>query len=170
MNTVVDRTSEFRRRRIRFLLVIFIAGLTFSGITAFPIEGELAIAHRAVARYFPDTQLDGWIHLAYDGMRETNSKYPFISYGTEWLAFAHLVIAIAFIGPLKDPVKNIWIIEFGIIACIAVFPLALIAGKARSIPLYWRIVDCSFGMAGGILLSICYRDVRRLKNVKIVKS
>ena len=29
-----------------------------------------------------------------------------IAYGTDWLAFAHITIAVAFLGPLKDPVRN----------------------------------------------------------------
>jgi len=37
--------------------------------------------------------------------------YPFIAYGTDWLAFAHFVIAIAFIGPWRDPVRNVWVVE-----------------------------------------------------------
>jgi hypothetical protein len=59
-----------------------------------------------------------------------------LAYGTDWLAFAHLVIAIAFLGPLKDPVRNIWVVEFGMIACLLVIPLALICGPIRGIPFY----------------------------------
>jgi hypothetical protein len=33
------------------------------------------------------------------------------------IAFAHLAIAIAFIGPYIDPVRNKWVITFGLIAC-----------------------------------------------------
>ena len=38
----------------------------------------------------PDS-LDGlsrWIALVRQGLRETDQKYPFIAYGTDWLAFA----------------------------------------------------------------------------------
>jgi hypothetical protein len=38
------------------------------------------------------------------------------------------VLAILFIGPLRDPVKNKWVIEFGVIACILIIPFAMIAG------------------------------------------
>jgi hypothetical protein len=58
-------------------------------------------------------------------------------YGTDWLAFAHLVIAVAFWGPLRDPVRNIWVIEWGMIACVGIVPLALFAGPVRDIPLWW---------------------------------
>jgi hypothetical protein len=46
------------------------------------------------------------------------------------------VIAIAFIGPWRDTVKNIWVIEFGMIACVLVVPFALwvaASGESRSV-------------------------------------
>jgi hypothetical protein len=72
------------------------------------------------------------------------------------------VIAIAFLGPLKDPVKNIWVVEFGMIACVLVIPLALICGAIRDIPLYWRLIDCSFGVFGLIPLVMVWRMIRGL--------
>ena len=50
-------------------------------------------------------------------------------------------------GVLRDPVKNIWVIEFGMICCVLVIPLALIAGPIREIPFWWRVIDCSFAVA-----------------------
>ena len=76
------------------------------------------------------------------------------AYGTDWLAFAHLVIAVAFVGPLRDPVKNVWVVEWGMIACLSVIPLALICGPIRGIPFCWQIIDCSFGVVGVIPLAI----------------
>ena len=61
-------------------------------------------------------------------------------------------IGTAFIGPLRDPVRNIWVIEFGMIACLMVIPLAFICGPIRGIPFIWRIIDCSFGLFGIIPL------------------
>ena len=139
-------------RRIRNLLLIFIVGLVFSGITAFPLEGELDLARRLLAYTQLDSALTTWINYAYEGVRETNSRYPFIAYGTDWLAFAHLLIAVLFIGPLRDPARNVWVIEFGMIACLGIFPLALIAGEIRGIPFFWRLFDCLFGVVGGLIL------------------
>jgi hypothetical protein len=99
----------------------------------------------------------------YAAVKATNDSYPFISYGTDWLAFAHLVIAVVFIGPYKDPVKNIWVIQFGMIACLMVFPLALIAGPIREIPFYWQLIDCSFGIFGFLLLYRSYRYIKELE-------
>jgi hypothetical protein len=55
------------------------------------------------------------------------------------------------------------VIEFGIIACLAIFPLALIAGSIRGIPFFWQIIDCSFGVFGGIVLWVCYLKIKMLQ-------
>jgi hypothetical protein len=154
------------RRAIRIWLVIFIAGLVISGLTAFPLEAELRLAasilHATpIGDWMP--QLADWIDRVRDAVIVTNERYPFIAYGTDWLAFAHLVIAIAFIGVFRDPVRNVWIIVWGMIACVAVIPLALIAGPIRGIPWGWTLIDCSFGVVGIIPLIIVYRLIRRLE-------
>ncbi|HEV3224754.1 MAG TPA: hypothetical protein VGZ90_17865 [Puia sp.] len=92
-----------------------------------------------------------------------NKEYPFLAYGYDWLALAHLVIAVAFFGVLKDPVRNKWIIQFGRISCCMIFPLAFIAGYVRGIPFYWQLIDCSFGVIGLIPLTICYRKIEQLE-------
>ena len=121
-------------------------GLALSGITAFPLKWELGI----LVEHFGagDGGLATWLRLVQRGLVETDAKYPFLAYGTDWLAFGHLVIASAFIGPFRDPVRNKWIIEWGMIACVAVPFLALIAGPIRGIPFGWRLIDCSFGVVG----------------------
>ena len=155
------------RIRIRNLIILFIIGIALSGITAFPIETELAIAYANISS-FP-AYLQDWLSSVYLAVKTTNENYPFLSYGTDWLAFAHLVIAVAFIGPLRDPVKNIWVIQFGMISCIMVFPLALIAGPIRGIPFYWQMIDCSFGVFGFALLYYCYKSILKLEKVQNAK-
>ena len=157
------KTAETKLRvQIKKLIVLFIICLVLSGITAFPIESELAIVNAHISS-FPES-FRNWIKTVYLAVKATNEHYPYLSYGTDWLAFAHLVIAVAFIGPMKDPVKNIWIIQFGMIACIMVFPLAFIAGPFRGIPFYWQLIDCSFGIFGFLLLYCCYRKIMRLES------
>lgn len=58
-----------------------------------------------------------WTEQVDGVLRAMNAHYPFLAYGTDWLAFAHLVITVAFIGPYLDPVRNKWVIAFGLIAC-----------------------------------------------------
>jgi hypothetical protein len=147
-------------REIRILLYVFIIGLVLSGITAFPILTELTLAHDLIAYFHLDDPLSRWIGTVYNGVNEVDKNYPFIAYGTDWLAFAHLILAVLFFGIIKDPVKNIWIIQFGLIACAGIFPLAFIAGTVRGIPIYWKLIDCSFGLFGGIILWMCYRKVK----------
>lgn len=154
-------------RAIRIWLVIFIVGLVISGLTAFPLEAELRAAASllhatVVGGWMP--QLTDWIDRVRDAVIVTNGRYPFLAYGTDWLAFAHLVIAIAFIGVFRDPVRNVWIIVWGMIACVAIVPLALIAGPVRGIPWGWTLIDCSFGVVGIIPLIIVYQLVRRLEH------
>ena len=154
-------------RRIRIWLGLFMIGLVLSGITAFPLERETAKLNRIFS--VPATPAAGepalhlWLRRVHDGIVQTNRNYPFMAYGTDWLAFAHLVIAIAFFGPFLDPVRNKWVLVFGVIACTGVLPLALIAGPIRGIPFYWRLIDCSFGIFGAIPLLISLHYVRRLE-------
>jgi hypothetical protein len=160
METPVEKKL---RIKIRLLIIFFMVALILSGITAFPVETELAFLNDHIS-WFP-VFMQNWIAGAYHAIATTNHDYPFLSYGTDWLAFAHIVIAIAFIGPLRDPVKNIWVVQFGMIACVLVIPLALIAGPMRGIPFYWRMIDCSFGVIGIIPLWFCYMYIRWLRDL-----
>lgn len=156
--------NETIARRIRVLLLIFVAGLVVSGATALPLETELNVLTRTIGAS-ADLQQSGlsrWLDHIHVALVETNAKYPFMAYGTDWLAFAHFVIAVLFIGPLRDPVKNIWVIEFGMIACVLVVPFALVMGSVRGIPFGWRLIDCSFGVFGIIPLWFCRRLINRL--------
>ncbi|HTI60123.1 hypothetical protein [Mucilaginibacter sp.] len=148
------------RHRIKICLWIVITGLALSGITAFPLESELAILKDHVN---PGSLMGNWIDHIYHAIKATNTRFPWLSYGTDWLAFAHLVIAVVFVGPLRDPVKNIWVIHFGMIACIGVFPLAFIAGSIRGIPFFWQLIDCSFGVIGLVPLYLCHKYIRLLE-------
>jgi hypothetical protein len=155
-------SPEFRS--IRIWLAIFIVGLVLSGVTAFPLVHETArLASFLEAHPILPAGIIAWIERVHSALADQSALSPFLAYGTDWLAFAHLVIAVAFLGPLVDPVRNKWVLQFGVIACLGVFPLALIAGPIRGIPLLWRAIDCSFGVFGAIPLLICLRLVRRIE-------
>jgi hypothetical protein len=156
--------------RIRFWLVLFIAGLVLSGVTAFPLQWELTLLNHwfsvtPVAPAGGEPSLHAWLRSVLEGIVATNRDYPFLAYGTDWLGFGHLAIAVAFIGPLRDPVRNKWVLIFGLIACAGVVPLALIAGQMRGIPFYWRLIDMSFGIFGALPLLLCLHYVRRLERI-----
>jgi hypothetical protein len=153
--------------RIRMLLLAFIAGLVVSGLTAFPIEPELRRLTALLGAGSSTSPADvhgalRWLVTVRDAVMDTNQRHPFLAYGTDWLAFAHLAIAVAFVGPLRDPVRNAWVVTWGLIACAGVIPLALTAGEVRHIPLWWRIIDCMFGVLGAALLWPCRRAIAEL--------
>jgi hypothetical protein len=147
-------------KRIKRWTIVFVVFLLLSGLTAFPIESELYLLSKWLGS---ESVLGEWISNCYFAVKNSNHSYPFLAYGTDWLAFAHIVIAIAFIGPLRDSVRNIWIYQFGMIACVLIFPVALIMGNIRGIPVFWQLVDCSFGVIGIVPLFFCYRWSRRLE-------
>jgi len=159
-------------RRIRIWLGVFIVGLVVSGLTAFPLETETRWAsewlHRSgvtggrwLGSAFP--ALTPWIDRTHAGFADTNARYPFIAYGDDWLGFAHLTIAVAFYGPFREPVRNKWVVQFGVIACAGIIPLALICGPIRGIPFGWSLVDMSFGVFGVLPLIPVLRRIKVLE-------
>jgi hypothetical protein len=151
------------RRRIFICILFFMTALILSGVTAFPLVTEVTWFEKHIS-LFPSF-LHEWIHTVYNGVVATDANYPFIAYGTDWLAFAHIVIALAFIGPLRDPIRNKWVIEWGILNCILILPLAFIAGPVRHIPFFHQLIDSSFGLVGLIPLLIARKDIRTLEKI-----
>jgi hypothetical protein len=152
-------------RSVRRWLIVFIVLLMVSGITAFPLEWELGLLV-PYAEYLP-AGIQHWYMDVYYAIKDTNAHYPYLFYGTDWLAFAHIVIGTAFIGPYRDPVRNIWVLQFGMIACLMVIPLAFICGPIRHIPMYHILIDCSFGVFGIIPLYLCYKKIRTLEELTL---
>ena len=164
-------TQASLEKRIRALLLFFMLGLCLSGLSAIPLEWETGLA---VAWIGPGTQLGSfwpamaqWMALVREGVLATARTYPFILYGTDWLAFAHLIIAVAFIGPLRDPVKNIWVIEFGMLACVLTFPWIVIFVGIRQVPGFWILVDMAFGTIGFLPLWLAHKYTRRLETERL---
>ena len=158
--------------KVRTLIVFFICGLLVSGITAFPLEWELSTLCHLLNIPITDTAivdggLSGWLAQVMLGLTATGQHYPFLFYGTDWLAFAHIVIAALFVGPLINPERNVWVIYWGMFACLAVIPTAFICGSIRGIPFFWQLIDCSFGVIGIIPLWMCLHYIRRIKEIGI---
>jgi hypothetical protein len=153
-------------RRIRMLLGFFLVALFISGLTAIPLRTELAILDSLAGLSSPLQpfwpSLAEWISRVRVALDATYSTYPFMAYGTDWLAFGHFVIALAFIGPIRDPSRNVWVIELGILACILLVPYAMIFGVLRGIPPFWTLVDSLFGLFGLGPLLVARSWARRL--------
>jgi hypothetical protein len=151
------------RRRITLLTWLFIVGLLLSGVTAIPLKTELDWLVKVTgARELVQTPGSTnapvwaiWLEKVQATLQETSDKHPVLFYGTDWLAFGHFIIAIAFVGALRDPVRNRWLFDFGLIACVLVIPYALVFGGVRGVPFWWRLIDCSFGVLGFIPLWFC---------------
>lgn len=154
---------------IRICLIIVIIGLVVSGVTAFPLREELMLGSdilnsTGLSATFPD--LAFWVQRVAEGLEVTGDDYPFLAYGTDWLAFAHLAIAVAFVGPLIDPVRNVWVTVWGLIMCAGIVPLALIAGAVRGLPIGWQLIDISFGVVAAVPLTIALLLTRRLERAR----
>jgi hypothetical protein len=158
------------RRRIHFWTWMMIIGLVVAGLTAVPLETELNLLVRWLGAGDGGESASGltqWIVRVRDALRETNAKFPFLAYGTDWLAFAHLVIAVAFLGALRHPVRNLWLFQFGMIASVMIIPWALITGEVRGIPPGWRLIDCSFAIGGFVPCWLCLRWAKELERTRI---
>jgi hypothetical protein len=154
--------------KYRLALSFFVLGLILSGVTAFPLAWELRLLNDGLGintsvSATNHTGVSFWLATVDRGLHETYGVYPWMAYGTDWLAFAHIAIAVYFVGPLINPVKNEWVIHAGLIGCLLVLPLALICGPLRGIPFYWRLIDCSFGVFGALPLLYCLRLTRLMK-------
>ncbi len=164
-------THDSLRRRFRFIVGVFIVGLVLSGITAFPLMHELELLAKWAGVPPDATPADAgglawWFGTIRDGLRDVHTRYPWLPYGTDWLAFGHIVIAMFFIGPYRDPIGNAWVLKVGLAACAGVIPVALICGPIRGIPFYWQMIDCSFGVIGSLPLLYCLSLVRRMRSAQ----
>jgi len=140
---------------------MFIVGLAVSGLTAIPLKWEVDLLAGVVGR--GNTSVVGqWLAKVQGALQQTQREHAFLFYGTDWLAFGHFVIAIAFIGAARKPVRNRWLFDFGLIACALVIPYALVFGAVRGIPFWWRLIDCSFGVCGAVPLWFCRSWTREL--------
>jgi hypothetical protein len=160
--------AECRLRRIRLLVGIVITGLIVSGITAFPLLHEVALLDRLAHSFGLPAFFSHWAARVHEGLERTYAAYPFLGYGTDWLAFGHIVIAFFLVGAWIDPVRNVWLIRAAMIACVFVIPTALICGAFRGIPLWWRAIDSCFGVFGFVPLWMAARETRRLERDRAV--
>lgn len=158
-------------RRIRWLTWFFIIGLVISGVTAIPLVTELNwivswFGFDGQSSATATSELARWLLRIRESLVATQAAHPQLFYGTDWLAFGHIVIAVVFLGVLRDPVRNKWLFDFGLIACAMVIPWAFIFGAVREIPIWWRLIDCSFGVFGAVPLWLCRKWVIELERMK----
>jgi len=149
------------RWRIKAGIIITIIGLLVNGISSVPLRTELEILLRYPDR-LPQFLLDWWTYVQ-QGVLETSDKYSFMRYGFDWLAFAHVMIAIAFIGPLRDPIKNQWVVQWGMIVAALGILMAFGWERIRDIPVWWSIVDAGISYMAFVVLWLCNKWIGKLK-------
>lgn len=146
-------------KTIRLHLVVFISLLLISGITAFPLQMEIDFLYSQ--RHLFSVTLATWIEKVHITLHQT----PDISmYGTDWLAFAHIIISLFFIPVYRQPLIYKVNLKVGMAACLLVFPLAFICGPIRGIPFFHQLIDCSFGLIGFLYLWYILFKINRLNH------
>ncbi len=149
-------------KRAKWMLGMVVFGLVVSGVTVWPAIPELKTAVRIVwGDGEPAGALHGFILRTIEGIQSVEANYPFMLYAHDWLAFAHIALAILFAGAISDPVRNVWIVQCGLIMCALVPVLAGICIPIRGLPLVWFWVDFAFAPAAALPLWIAMRDIRR---------
>ena len=150
--------------RAKWMLGVVVFGLFVSGITIWPAIPELKFAVKIV---WGDSEATGVLHSfvlkAIEGLETVQKNYSFMLYAHDWLAFAHIVLAILFAGAIRDPVRNIWVVQCGLIMCALVPVLAGICIPIRGLPLRWFWLDFAFAPAAALPLWIALRDIRRVE-------
>lgn len=149
------------RKKIRMALLLTIAGLIASGLSAIPLKTELNFVLQF--REQLPVLLVEWFDKVNLAITETSEKYPLVLYGYDWLGFAHVLIALAFIGPLLDPVKNQWVVIWGMMASALTIAMALVAERFRDIPFFWSLIDAAIGAGAFLILWICNTWINQLK-------
>ena len=149
------------------MLGIVAFGLFVSGVTVWPAIWELKTGvHLIWGDGEPTGVVHGFVMKSIAALESVKANYPFLLYAHDWLAFAHIVLAILFAGAIRDPVRNIWIVQCGLIMCALVPILAGICIPLRGLPSRWFLIDFAFAPAAALPLWIAMRDIRRVENLR----
>jgi len=149
-------------------IILFQIGLLISGITAFFIPEGMPVVLWMTEHSFPD--LLPWLQSVASSVDHVSVDATHLLYGYDWLGFAHVLFAILFIGALKDPERNRFLLDFGLIACALIIPTAFIAGHFRGIPPLWRLMDSMFGVIGGALLLYARYKLNKEHSIQTAQS
>lgn len=149
-------------KRAKLMLWVVTAGLFISGVTVWPAITELKIGVKIL---WGSGETNGALHQfvlqVIEGLEAVKKDYHFLMYGYDWLAFAHICLAILFAGAIKDPVRNKWVVQCGLIMCALIPILAGICIPYRGIPWFWFLIDFAFAPLAAVPLMIALRDINR---------
>jgi hypothetical protein len=149
-------------KRAKWMLGIVAFGLLVSGVTVWPAVPGLKLGVQLVwGAGAPNGVLHAFVLKAIEGLEAVRRDYPFMLYAHDWLAFAHIVLAILFAGAIRDPVRNIWVVQCGLVMCALVPVLAAICIPIRGLPFCWFWIDFAFAPAAALPLWIALREIRK---------
>lgn len=154
--------SASELRRPRMMLAVVALGLFLSGVTIWPWDPELRLAIFILEGIGGPLPLVELLESILADMRHLRETQSFVLYVADWLAYAHLVLTVLFLMAMKDPVRNILVVQFGLVCCLTVPILAMTCIPLRGLPLFWIVVDSSFALAA-LPLWIALRDLQRLE-------
>lgn len=143
-------------RRAKTLLLVVAFGLLVNGLAVFWLPWQ---TRAAVSWLPPGSALHAWLVECRDAVADVEQRHPKLFYGLDWLGYAHVILAILFLGAARDPARNEWVIRWGLLACGLVVVHALIFVPIRGLPWWWILVDSSFGVLAAIPLGMALRDV-----------
>lgn len=159
--------QKILENKIRKAILLFMVLLVLSGLTAFPVQTELNF-FAGHWNWFPQF-MQPWLMEINGTINAIAKEHSYLLYGYDWLAYSHIVIALFFIGVFRDPVRNAWVLRMGMLACAGVFIVAFIAGQVRGIPVFWTLIDCSFGFFGMIPLVLVQRWINQLEQLQTLE-
>ena len=164
LSSVMQEEEMNNLKRAKLMLGIIVFGLLVSGITVWPAVPELKLVVRiAWGEAVPSGIIHSFVLQSIEGLEAVQADYPFMLYAHDWLAFAHIVLAILFAGAIKDPVRNKWIVQCGLIMCALVPVLAGICIPIRGLPFCWFWIDFAFAPAAALPLWIALRDIKKIE-------
>lgn len=153
-------------RGARVMLAIVAGGLFISGATIFPALPELRLFVRLVWGAGPPGDpgsLHAWVLGCIEAIARTSRDAPCLFYAGDWLAFAHIMLAVLFLGAARDPARNVWVVRFGLLCCLGILPVAWICGPLRGIPPAWRLIDTAFAPLAAAPLLRALVLIRRIE-------
>jgi len=165
-----NRQREKSLKVIRLMLAIVAAGLVLAGLTTFWLPWEVTrlldvvFQRSSTAVPFFSTEYRMLLQVE-KGLQYLQQNFPQFFLGTDYLGFAHIMFALLFIGAIRDPLKNLWTIQFGMIAAALVIPGAFVFGTVRGLPVMHYFIDASFGIGAIIPFYIALREAKKISRL-----
>ncbi len=156
--------------RIRLCLALLMAGLLFSSLPGFfPLNGtKWILGLLARTSHFGDgTPLFTWFLGTRQALMATSLTARFLFYATNRDGLSRILFALLFLGPYRDPVRNRWVINFGLLSCAALVLFAFVAGEIQGMPFLWRCADAAFALLCALPLLLCKHYIHLFEHITV---